>query len=327
MSMPRLIVPYVRPLGVFLGVYLLLVAMDGGGTRLLNSSFLFGILQLFATIGPIALGVGMSMLIREFDLSVAGMVGMAGCIAVLTGGTYPVVGLATALGVGFLAGLIQGWIIARLRLSSIGVTLGGLLVFFGVSYALTESRSIEYPNLDVAAALGRHVLGIFTIPSLTSVIIYIIVALVFGLTKLGRDLIAVGGDRRAAISAGVRVNVLLIGTFCFSGTLAAMCGALLGYSLASAAPTGLANVLVPATTAAILGGVSLSGGTGRPIGIALGALTLGTLQSGLNVLDVSSYAHEILVGLVLLAIAVFDSRGLATRLQQLRLVLGRVQNA
>ena len=101
--------------------------------------------------------------------------------------------------------------------------------------------------------LGRRMLGIFTIPSLTVVIIYEITALVFGVTKLGRDLIAVGGDRRAAVSTGVRVNVLLIATFGFSGALAALCGALLGYSLASAAPTGLANVLVPATTAAILG--------------------------------------------------------------------------
>jgi ribose/xylose/arabinose/galactoside ABC-type transport system permease subunit len=317
--MPRLIVPYLRPLGVFLGVFGLLVAIGGGGSQFLNVSFFFSVLQLFATVGPIALGVGMSMLIREFDLSVAGMVGMAGCIAVLTGGNNPFVGLAVAVGVGVLAGLLQGWIVARLKLSSIGVTLGGLLVFFGVSYALTESRSIEYPNLDVAAALGRHVLCIFTIPSLTVVIIYLITALVFGLTKLGRDLIAVGSDRRAAVSTGVRVNTLLIAAFCFSGALAAMCGASLGYSLASAAPTGLANVLVPATTAAILGGVSLSGGTGRPLGIAMGALTLSLLQSGLNVLGLSSYSHEVLVGLVLLAIAVLDGRGFATRLQMLRL--------
>jgi ribose/xylose/arabinose/galactoside ABC-type transport system permease subunit len=324
MAVSRLIVPYLRPLGVFLGVFVLLVAIGGGGSQFLNGSFFFSVLQLFATVGPIALGVGMTMLIREFDLSVAGMVGMAGCIAVLTGGSNPFLGLAAALGVGLVAGLFQGWIVARLNLSSIGVTLGGLLVFFGVSYALTESRSIEYPNLDVAAMLGRRMLGIFTIPSLTVVIIYVITALVFGVTKLGRDLIAVGGDRRAALATGVRVNVLLIATFCLSGALAALCGALLGYSLASAAPTGLANVLVPATTAAILGGVSLSGGTGRPLGIALGALTLSLLQSGLNVLGLSSYSHEILVGLVLLAIAVLDGRGFATRLQLLRLLFGRV---
>lgn len=322
--MVRLIIPYLRPLGVFLGVFVVLVAIGGGSSQFLNASFFFSVLQLFATVGPIALGVGMTMLIREFDLSVAGMVGMAGCIAVLTGGSNPSLGLAAALGVGLVAGLFQGWIVARLKLSSIGVTLGGLLVFFGVSYALTESRSIEYPNLDVAAMLGRRMLGIFTIPSLTVVIIYGITALVFGVTKLGRDLVAVGGDRRAALSTGVRVNVLLIATFGFSGALAALCGALLGYSLASAAPTGLANVLVPATTAAILGGVSLSGGTGRPLGIALGALTLCLLQSGLNVLGLSSYSHEILVGLVLLAIAVLDGRGFATRLQLLRLQFGRV---
>jgi len=127
-------IPYLRPLGVFLAVYALLVAMAGEATQFFSGSFFFGVLQLFATLGPIALGVGLTMLIREFDLSVAGMVGMAGCIAVLTGGSNPFVGLASALSVGFTAGLVQGLIIARLKLSSIGVTLGGLLVFFGISY-------------------------------------------------------------------------------------------------------------------------------------------------------------------------------------------------
>ena len=323
MSNPRLFLPYLRPLAVFVAVVLLLIVIDGGAGQFLRGSIVFSVLQLFATVGPIALGVGLTMLIGEFDLSVAGMVGMAGCIAVLTGGENPWLGLVVAIGIGTITGLLQGFIIARLKLSSIGVTLGGLLVFFGASYSLTESRSVQYPNLDVAAALGRHVIGTFSIPSLTIVVIYGVVAVIFGTTKLGRDLIAVGSDRRAAVSAGVRVDALLIAAFGFSGALAAMCGALLGYSLASAAPTGLANVLVPATTAAILGGVSLSGGTGRPLGIALGALTLCVLQSGLNSLGLSSYAHEIFVGLVLLTIAVLDGSAFAARLDLLRLALRR----
>jgi ribose/xylose/arabinose/galactoside ABC-type transport system permease subunit len=322
----RLLQPYLRPLAVFTAIVLLLVLVDSGAGQFLRGSIFFSVLQLFATIGPIALGVGLTMIIREFDLSVAGMVGMAGCIAVLAGDDNPWLGLGAAVGTGLATGLAQGWVSARLKLSSIGVTLGGLLVFFGVSYALTESRSIQYSDLDVAALLGRHILGIFSIPSLTAVIIYLIVAIAFGVTKLGRDLLAVGSDRKAAVSAGVRVDALLIATFGFSGALAALCGALLGYSLASAAPTGLANVLVPATTAAILGGVSLAGGAGRPLGIALGTLTLCVLQSGLNALGLSSYAHEIFIGLVLLAIAVLDGAAFAARMDLLKLALSRAKS-
>ncbi|MBB5048998.1 ribose/xylose/arabinose/galactoside ABC-type transport system permease subunit [Rhodopseudomonas rhenobacensis] len=319
----RLLVPYLRPSAVLLAVILILAVIDGSHGRFLSSSIVFSVLQMFATVGPIALGVGMTMIIREFDLSVAGMVGMAGCIAVLTGGDNPWLGLAAAVGTGLCTGLLQGFIIARLKLPSIGVTLGGLLVFLGVSYALTGSRSIQYDDLEVAGLLGQHIFGFFSIPSLIILVIFAVVALIFGMTKLGRDLLAVGGDRRAALSAGIRVDTLLIGTFAFSGALAAMCGALLGYSLASAAPTGLSNVLVPATTAAILGGVSLSGGTGRPLGIALGTLTLSVLQSGLNALGLSSYAHEIFVGLVLLAIAILDGTAFNARLDMLRLALRR----
>jgi ribose transport system permease protein len=321
--MTRLIVPYVRPLAIFLAVLLLLTVMNGGPAAFFSTSFAFSVLQLFGTVGPIALGVGLTMIIGEFDLSVAGMVGVAGCIAVLSGGDNAWVGLAAALVVGLAAGLLQGFTIARLKLSSIGVTLGGLLVFFGISYALTESRSVEYPNLDVAGALGRHVMQIFSIPSMTAVVIYAVVAVIFGQTKLGRDIIAVGSNRKAAVSAGVNVDAFLIAMFGLSGALAALCGALLGYSLASAAPTGLANVLVPATTAAILGGVSLSGGTGRPIGIALGALTLSVLQSGLNVLGLSTHSHEILIGVVLLLIAITDGSAFTARLNRVRMVVSR----
>ncbi|MCW6507834.1 ABC transporter permease [Lichenifustis flavocetrariae] len=323
MPLLHLLSPYRRPAAVFAAVLVLLLILDGGRGDLLGSSLLFSLFQMFGTVGPVALGVGLTMLIGEFDLSVAGMVGMAGCIAVMTGGDNPWLGLLIAVGIGLAAGVLQGWLMTRLKLSSIGVTLGGLLIFFGISYALTESRSIEYPNLDVADVLGRKLVGFLSIPSLVAVGLYVVVALVFGMTKLGRDLIAVGSDRRAAVSAGVPANALVIATFGFSGALAALCGTLLGYSLASAAPTGLANVLVPATTAAILGGVSLAGGTGRPGGIALGALTICLLQAGLNALGMSSYAHEILVGLVMLTIAILDGSRFSIRIDELRLSLRR----
>src|SRR3954469_23593316 len=82
-------------------------------------------LETFATISLVTLGLGLTMMIREFDLSVVGMYGMAGCIAVLTGTHYPWLGLWLALAIGVTAGIVQGLLIVRLHLSSVGVTLGG----------------------------------------------------------------------------------------------------------------------------------------------------------------------------------------------------------
>src|SRR5436305_2876955 len=105
--------------------------------RLPPRSTLFPYTTLFrSTVGLVALGLGLSMLVREFDLSVAGTVGLAGCIAVMTGVAQPWLGALLGVGAGVASGLLQGLIMTRLRLSSVGVTLGGLLTLQGLTYVL-----------------------------------------------------------------------------------------------------------------------------------------------------------------------------------------------
>ena len=302
-----------RPYLVLVGAAVLLALLDAGQGRFLTLTTLFSTLQTFATLGLVALGVGLSMLVREYDLSVAGMFGMAGTIAVLAGGEHAWLGLALALAAGLIGGALQGLIMVRLKLPSVGVTLGGLLVFAGIAYVLTESRSVSYPNMEVALAVNDRIGGLFSIRSLVAIALFAATALVLGMTRLGRDLIAVGSNRQGAVIAGVKVDALLIGTFAFSGLLAALSGALVSYSLASAQPSGLADVLVPATAAAILGGVSLGGGTGRPLGIAAGMLTLAMLRSGLNAIEVPVFVHDMVMGGILLAVALLDAPALARR--------------
>ena len=138
--------------------------------------------------------------------------------------------------------------------------------------------------------------------------------MIFAWTRLGRDIIAIGSDRRAAMTTGVKVDTLIIGIFAFSGLCAALSGVLLSYSLASASPAGLSDVIAPAAAGAILGGVSLGGGVGRPLGIAAGALTLAVLRSGLNAVGAPPFVNDITMGTVLLTVAVLDGPYLARRL-------------
>ena len=318
MKARRLSDPHLRPFGILFASAALLVVLDFGQGRVLSAATAFSALQTFATLGLVTLGLGLSMMIREFDLSVAGMVGMAGCIAVMTGGKQPLLGLLLALVVGLAGGIVQGLIMVWLRLGSVGVTLGGLLTFVGISFVLTESRAVEYPNLQVALALNDRIAGLLSMRSLIAFAIFAAVAMVIGYTRLGRDIIAIGSHRQGALIAGVNVNALLVGTFAFSGTMAALSGALLSYSLASASPSGLSDVLVPAAAAAILGGVSLSGGTGRPLGIAAGVLTLSVLRAGLNALGVPPFVNDIATGVILLAVALLEGPELTRRLRSLR---------
>jgi ribose/xylose/arabinose/galactoside ABC-type transport system permease subunit len=118
------------------------------------------------------------------------------------------------------------------------------------------------------------------------------------------------------MTAGVNVHALIVGIFGFSGMMAALSGALLSFSLASASPSGLSDVIVPAAAAAILGGVSLAGGTGRPLGIAAGVLTLGVIHAGLNAIGVPPYVDEVTMGAILLLVAIADGPYLLRRLRQ-----------
>ena len=298
--------PHARPFAVLAACIIVLTAVDGGHGQFLSAATAYSTLQTFATISLVTLGLGLTMMIREFDLSVVGMYGMAGCIAVLTGTHYPWLGVWLALAIGLTAGIVQGLLIVRLHLSSVGVTLGGLLVFVGIAFVLTESRSLPYDNLGVALLLNERIGGVFSIRSVIALVFFGGAAAMFAYTRLGRDIVAIGSDRRAAMTTGVKVDTLIIGVFAFSGLCAALSGVLLSYSLASASPAGLSDVIAPAAAGAILGGVSLGGGSGRPFGIAAGALTLAVLRSGLNAVGAPPFVNDITMGAVLLTVAVLD---------------------
>jgi ribose/xylose/arabinose/galactoside ABC-type transport system permease subunit len=150
----RLLAPSARPYTIVISTIIALGLIDHGTGYFFSVGTIFSVMQLFATLGLVALGLGLSMLIREFDLSVSGMVGMAGCIAVLTGARDPWLGAALGVGAGLLVGLLQGLIMTRLNLSSVGVTLGGLLTLQGVTYVLTDNQTINYPNMKVALGLN-----------------------------------------------------------------------------------------------------------------------------------------------------------------------------
>ena len=117
----------------------------------------------------------------------------------------------------------------------------------------------------------------------------------------------------------MRTDRILVGVFACSGLLAALTGVLLSYGLGAASPVALSDMLAPAAAAAIMGGVSLVGGRGRPFGIAAGVLILCLLRSGLNAIGVSPYVHDIVTGGILLAIAILDAPDFARRLTETRL--------
>jgi ribose/xylose/arabinose/galactoside ABC-type transport system permease subunit len=316
-----------RTLRPFLLLVVIIAAiwlLDAGRGRFFTLATAFSVLQQFATVGPIALGLGLTMIVREFDLSVGGMMSLAGCVAVLTGVSDPALGVVAAVLVGGIAGFCQGSIMVRLRLGSIGVTLGGLLTLGGIAYVVTGNLSIAYPRMDIAMAVNQKVLGVLSLRSLVALAAFLIAAFFMARTRIGRDVYATGSDRRAALVAGVPVGWIVVGVLAVSGMLSALGGALLSYSLATASGVALTDALVPATAAAIIGGVSLTGGKGTPIGIVGGVLVLSLLRAGLNAIGTPPSVQDIVTGGVLLIVALTDAPDLGQRIFALHRLRRRV---
>lgn len=314
-----LLQPTARPFTIMIAAILVLALMDRGTGYFFSLGTVFSVMQLFATFGLVALGLGLSMLIREFDLSVAGMVGLAGCIAVMTGASNPWLGLLLGVGAGVVSGLLQGLIMTRLGLSSVGVTLGGLLTLQGLTYVLSENKTIGYPNMAVALELNAPIGNLLSVRSAAALAVFVFAALVMTYTHIGRDIVATGSDRRASRIAGLNTDRVIIGVLAASGASAALAGVLLSYSLGAASPVALADVLAPAAAAAIVGGVSVVGGRGSPMGIAAGVLTLCILRSGLSAIGVEPHVHDLVTGVILVFIAVLDAPELIRRVTAWRL--------
>ena len=314
-----LLAPSARPFTIMAGAILVMALIDRGTGYFFSLGTIFSTMQLFATLGLVALGLGLSMLVREFDLSVAGMVGLAGAIAVMTGVTNPWLGVFLGVGAGVASGLLQGIIMIWLGLSSVGVTLGGLLTLQGLTYVLTDNRTIGYPNIAVALKLNAPIADLVSVRSVAALAVFVLAALVMTCTHIGRDVIATGSDRRASRIAGLNTDRIIIGVFAASGACAALAGVLLSYSLGAASPVALADVLAPAAASAIVGGVSVAGGRGSPMGIAAGVLTLCVLRSGLSAIGVEPHVHDLVTGIILVVIAVLDAPDLARRMTAWRL--------
>jgi ribose/xylose/arabinose/galactoside ABC-type transport system permease subunit len=299
--------PTLRPfltLAVFAIAFALLPQYASGEVGTANIA---DILTSFAGIGLVALALGLTMIIGEYDLSVSSTYLLGGMLAVKTGGSSPLLGAAIAVAAGLLVGFIQGFVIAKLKMSSIPVTLGGFIALLGLVYVLSNSKSINYSDLKVTIKLNEPVLTVFTERSLIAIGIFLVLAAAFAFTWLGRDIRAIGSERKAARTSGVRVDRIVIGTFMASAAISAFSGSLLAYSLAYATPNRTVAPLVFATTAALLGGVSLSGGRGNPLGIGCGVLCLATLQEALAVTGSAPYVTYLVTGGLLLVVTIVDA--------------------
>ena len=284
----------------------------------LTSFDVYNTLQIFARLGLLTLALGLTMIAGEFDLSVVGTYALGGMLTVQAGQEHVAYGLLAAVGAGAAIGLVQGGVIAGLRLPSMPVTLATYIALLGLTSALSGGLTKTYSNPTVTLWVDQVVLTFFSPRSLITLGLFVLAAVVLAGTRWGRELRAIGGDRRASRVAGVRVDRLVVGTFVASGALSALGGSLLSLSLGSANPDPGVQPLILAAAAALLGGVSLAGGRGSALGLLGGILAVALLAEVATVAALPGYVTQLFYAALLGVIVVVDAPDLHSGVVRVR---------
>ena len=277
---------------------------------LLTSSFyqpanLVDILLQSAINAVIAVGMTLVIVTRGIDLSVGSIVGLSSMVTSDMLGHGLLAGVAAGLGVGLACGALNGLLIAKLRLPDFIVTLGTLSVFRGAALIYTNGQPIYGLPQDFRDLFAGQWLGL-PAPVLLAVAV---AALGFGLvraTALGEQIVAVGGNEEAARLSGIDVDRVKITVYALSGLLSALAGFVLIARIGAAEPIGGNGFELQAIGSAVIGGASLFGGIGNPLGSLIGAVTLGSLQNGLTLMNVPSFWQYVASGAVVILAVYLD---------------------
>lgn len=236
----------------------------------------------------LALGMTMVIILGGIDLSVGSIVAMSGTLTV-----------------GFM---VNGIIVATFKVPAFIVTLATMNIAKGIAYIYSKGQSTRITD-DSFAMLGTgYLFGIIPLPVAYMILLIVVFAILLGKTKFGTYIYAVGGNRESARLSGVPIKKIEILVFTITGVLAAFAGIVLASRMYSGQPASGEGYEMDAIAACVLGGVSMSGGVGRISGTVFGAIVIGIISNGLNLMGVSSFWQLVVKGLIILAAVILDSR-------------------
>lgn len=300
---------------------ILLVAV--GGTGLINPRFLTGdgtrdLLTSTSVVALLAIGIAPIVVMRHIDLSIASTVGLTAWLIADMSAKNPdftwvqcfIVGPIIGMAVGVLNGLL----VAGLRLPSLVVTLGSLYIVRGLVYVV--SNSVDYNAQEMPPSLldlGQKIFfGLLPFTFLLVIIAMLAVAFFMKYTKGGRDAYAIGSNPPAADLVGLKVFRRTFLAFVFSGFMAGLAGVFYLMRFAQVDSTAFYGQELAVVAAVVIGGVTIMGGSGTVIGAVIGALLVQTIQGGLAALGVDAFWKSAINGLLLI-IAIYADRVLAVR--------------
>jgi inositol transport system permease protein len=256
----------------------------------------------------LAFGVTFVIITGGIDLSLGSMVAVTGVVAALFAhpDAYPlIVPLVMALGAGLMIGGFNGLVITKSKVPPFIVTLGTMTIGRGLALILSKGKPVSNLSDTFNFIGGGQVFGI-PFPIIILIVVFILCSLLLHKTIWGRYMYAVGGNEQAARASGLPVEKIKMMVYILSGVLAGLAGIVLTSRITTGQPNAGQGFELDAIAAAIIGGTSTSGGSGTMTGTLIGALLIGVISNGLDLLNVTSYYQQVVMGIIIIGAVVLD---------------------
>ena len=277
-------------IGIIVVLIIMCVAVALATDKFLTTNNIISVLRQISINTYIALGMTLIIILGHIDLSVGSIVAMSGTLTVGF-----IVNQGLPLGVAIVAGLLVG-------------TAAGFISGFIVAYVYTGGQSTRITNkLFIEIGTG-YLFNVIPLPVVYMVVLIILFSFILSKTKFGTYIYAIGGNREAARLSGVPIKKIEIIVFTISGLLSAFAGLVLCSRMYSGQPSVGSGYELDAIAACVLGGTSMTGGKGRISGTVFGAMVIGIISNGLNLIGVSSYWQLIIKGLIIACAVLLDGQ-------------------
>ncbi|MFE2421660.1 substrate-binding domain-containing protein [Streptomyces hokutonensis] len=294
--------------GALTALIVLVIAMSALSGDFLTTDNLLNVGVQAAVTAILAFGVTFVIVSAGIDLSVGSVAALSATVLAWSAtqhGVPVVLAVILAIATGIAAGLVNGFLVAYGKLPPFIATLAMLSVARGLSLVISQGSPIAFP--DSVSHLGDTLGGWLPVPVLVMIVMGLIAAFVLGRTYIGRSMYAIGGNEEAARLSGLRVSKQKLAIYALSGVFAAAAGIVLASRLSSAQPQAADGYELDAIAAVVIGGASLAGGTGKASGTLIGALILAVLRNGLNLLSVSAFWQQVVIGVVIALAVLLDT--------------------
>ncbi|GAB2953801.1 substrate-binding domain-containing protein [Streptomyces pseudoechinosporeus] len=294
--------------GALTALIVLVIAMSALSGDFLTTDNLLNVGVQAAVTAILAFGVTFVIVSAGIDLSVGSVAALSATVLAWTATSEGVpvwIAVILAIATGIACGLVNGVLISYGKLPPFIATLAMLSVGRGLSLVISQGSPIAFP--DSVSHLGDTLGGWLPVPVLVMIVMGLITAVILGRTYLGRSMYAIGGNEEAARLSGLRVKKQKLAIYALSGLFAAAAGIVLASRLSSAQPQAAQGYELDAIAAVVIGGASLAGGTGKASGTLIGALILAVLRNGLNLLSVSAFWQQVVIGVVIALAVLLDT--------------------